>query len=81
MLLVQAPGENGWVEPSPGFLYLEQVCLMLERFAQLQMHSRGLQMEREHLRNQQNHSTTNRIQHSPQVGRTSQPLASIGGIW
>ncbi|XP_062410941.1 uncharacterized protein si:dkey-106l3.7 [Sardina pilchardus] len=55
-------GEEGWAELSPGFLYLEQVCLMLEKFAQLQTHHHDLQAEIEQLRNQQNHN----MQHSTQ---------------
>ncbi|XP_063066421.1 dentin sialophosphoprotein [Engraulis encrasicolus] len=65
-LQAQASGvsQDGWAELSPGFLYLEQVCLMLERFAKLQAHQRGLQTEMEQLRNQQNHRPQYSTQHS-----------------
>ncbi|KAG5272454.1 hypothetical protein AALO_G00165750 [Alosa alosa] len=61
-------GEEGRAEPSPGFLYLEQVCLMLEKFAQLQTRHHSLQTEIEQLRNQQNHN----IKHSTQPSTLSQ---------
>lgn len=66
VLPLQASGatETGWAELSPGFLYLEQMCRMLEKLAQLKMGHHGLQTEIEQLRNQQNH----RRQHSTQVG-------------
>lgn len=57
-------GEVGWAELSPGFHYLEQMCRMLEKLAQLKMGHRGLQTETEQLRNEQNHRT----QYSAQVG-------------
>ncbi|KAK5878821.1 hypothetical protein CesoFtcFv8_024197 [Champsocephalus esox] len=40
-------------ELSPGLLYLEQVCQMLEEIAKQQMHSRALQMETDALREHQ----------------------------
>ncbi|KAM6975857.1 uncharacterized protein LKV04_015117 [Tautogolabrus adspersus] len=46
-------GEEKKKELSPGLLYLEQVCQMLEEIARQQMHSQALQMEMDALREHQ----------------------------
>lgn len=40
-------------ELSPGLMYLEQVCQMLEEIARQQMQNRALQMERDALQEHQ----------------------------
>ncbi|XP_070780576.1 uncharacterized protein [Enoplosus armatus] len=45
--------EEEWNGLSPGLSYLEQVCQMLEETARQQMHSQGLQMERDAQREHQ----------------------------
>ncbi|KAL2100454.1 hypothetical protein ACEWY4_004848 [Coilia grayii] len=65
---VSGAAREGWTELSSGFVYLEQVCLMLERIAHLQSHQRGLQVEMEQLRNQQNQQTHTTQRSTQQTG-------------
>ncbi|KAK1884274.1 Kinesin-like protein KIN-14C [Dissostichus eleginoides] len=51
--LLRGLGAEERKELSPGLLYLEQVCQMLEEIAKQQMHSRALQMETDALREHQ----------------------------